>query len=59
MTVTDALLTARRSFTEEDLALLRHLDRVADATDESDCDELSHPDLLSFRERLVLGDISW
>jgi hypothetical protein len=59
MTVTAALLAARRSLTEEELALLGHSDLMADATDESHHDELSHPDLLSFRERLLLGDISW
>ena len=59
MTVADALPTVRRSWTEEELALLGHADLLASAMDESHSDELDPPGLLSFGERLVLGDISW
>ncbi len=58
---------ARYGFTDEDLALLRHPDLKpdgsADAPERSHGDETyderSRPNLAGFRERLVLGDISW
>jgi hypothetical protein len=59
VTVADALRAARLRLTEEELALLGHSDLVADSIDESNNDELDPPGLLSFRERLLLGDISW
>ena len=50
----------RRSLTEEELALLGHSDLVAEEGHEIDPYE-EHGDLVlaGFRERLVLGDLSW
>jgi hypothetical protein len=50
----------RRSLTEEELALLGHSDLVAEESHELEPhEEQGDPVLAGFRERLVLGDISW
>jgi hypothetical protein len=49
----------RRGLSEEDLALLGHSDLVEDRPDTEGHDELSYPAPAGFRERLLLGDISW
>jgi hypothetical protein len=45
--------------TEEELALLRQVDLWDDGADERHYEERGRPSPPSFRERLVLGDISW
>ena len=62
----DAQDPARHGFTEEELALLGHSDlavhgRGAEPGDRDDeaYDEHGRPGPAGFRERLVLGDISW
>ena len=63
----DAQAPARHGFTEEELALLGHSDLAVhgrgaepgrDRDDEA-YDEHGRPGPAGFRERLVLGDISW
>jgi hypothetical protein len=50
----------RRSLTEEELALLGHSDLVAEEGQELGLnEEHGDPVLAGFRERLILGDISW
>ena len=50
----------RRGLTEEELALLGHSELVAEEGHELEpSDEHGDPVLAGFRERLVLGDISW
>jgi hypothetical protein len=67
--VADAQAPARSGWTEEELALLGHSDlavhgRGAEAGRDRDRDDEAyggngHPGPAGFRERLVLGDISW
>jgi hypothetical protein len=47
------------TLTEEELALLRQVDLWDDGADERHYEERGRPSPPSFRERLVLGDISW
>jgi hypothetical protein len=57
--VADSLAHPRQVLTEEDLALLSHSDLVEDRPDAERPDELNYPAPPGFRERLLLGDISW
>ena len=50
----------RRGLTEEELALLGHSELVAEEGPELEpIEEHGDPVLAAFRERLLLGDMSW
>jgi hypothetical protein len=65
--VADAQAPARSGWTEEELALLGHADLAEDGPgvepgrrrDDEAYGEHGRPGPAGFRERLVLGDISW
>jgi hypothetical protein len=49
----------RRGLTDEDLALLGHSDLADEGLDVDEPVEHGYPAPAGFRERLILGDISW
>ena len=49
----------QRGLTEEELALLGHVDLLAEDRHEPEPFEERDPVLAGFRERLLLGDLSW
>jgi hypothetical protein len=55
----DSAAPVSGGLSEEDLAMLTHTDLVEDPGDPERHDELGYPAPAGFRERLVLGDISW
>jgi hypothetical protein len=59
LSLAEAQISVRRGLTDEDLALLGHSDLAEESPDVNEPVEHGYPAPAGFRERLILGDISW